>query len=335
MKGDADTSEPLSGPMSRRDETGISHGENGPAERCSRRAVARIRPDEHSFPTPGRVPAMNIGGHDIGVCSWSLQPKDSADLAAQLKPLGLQHVQLALGPLVMLDDKRKHFELGQVRAAGMKLTAGMIAFPGEDYSSIDAIKRTGGYVPDAQWTIRKRLSEQAAALGAELGLKAITTHVGFIPRRRQAGYDAMVSRVREVAGSFAKHGVELGMETGQEPAGELLEFLGDLGAASVFVNFDPANMILYGAGDPIEALQTLGRHVRHVHVKDGTASSKPGREWGEEVPFGKGQVGPDRFLAALKRIGYRGPLVIEREAGNQRAADVRTAVESLKRVAAA
>ena len=276
---------------------------------------------------------MNIGGHDIGVCSWSLQPKDTADLVAQVKQLGIGHVQLALGPLLMLDDKRKHFELGHLRTSGIKLTSGMIAFPGEDYSSIRAIERTGGYVPDDQWNLRKRLSEQAAMLGKELGLKSITTHVGFIPRRGQVGYDTILSRVREVASAFARHGIELGMETGQEPAGELLRFLGDVGAPNVFVNFDPANMILYGAGDPIEAIQTLARHIRHVHVKDGTASKRPGQDWGEEVPFGTGQVGPKRFLAALYKIGYRGPLVIEREAGNQRAKDVGAAVAALRQAA--
>lgn len=278
---------------------------------------------------------MNIGGHDIGVCSWSLQPRDSADLVAQLKPLGLTHVQLALGPLVMLDDKRKHFELGQLQAGGLKLTAGMISFPGEDYSSIAAIARTGGYVPDGEWEVRRRLSEQAAALGAELGINAITTHVGFIPARGGAGYQAIVDRVRQVADAFGRRGIELGMETGQEPAGELLEFLGDVGATNVFVNFDPANMILYGAGDPIEAVRTLRQHVRHVHIKDGTASANPGEEWGEEVPFGTGEVGPERFLAALKQIGYAGPLVVEREAGSKRAADVQTAIDTLRRTAAA
>jgi sugar phosphate isomerase/epimerase len=100
------------------------------------------------------------------------------------------------------------------------------------------------------------------------------------------------------------------------------------------VNFDPANMILYGAGDPIEAIRTLGRHVRHVHVKDATASDRPGEAWGEEVAFGTGQVGPQRFLAALHRIDYRGPLAIEREAGNQRMADVRAAIEALQKAAA-
>ena len=277
---------------------------------------------------------MNIGGHDIGVCSWSLQPRDTAQLVAKVKEFGISHVQLAMEPLLFLDDKRKHFELGQLRSAGVALTAGMISFPGEDYSSIDAIRRSGGYVPDDKWELRKRMSEQAAVLGSELGLMAVTTHVGFIPRKGEAGYDKMLNRVREVARGFGSHGIELGMETGQEPAGELLEFLEDLDTPNVFVNFDPANMILYGAGDPMDAIRTLGRHIRHVHVKDATASSRPGEQWGEEVPFGAGQVGPQRFLAALHRIDYRGPLVIEREAGNQRSADVRAAVDALRNAAA-
>ena len=276
---------------------------------------------------------MNIAGHDIGVCSWSLQPKDTAQLVAGVKELGLSHVQLALAPLLFLDDKRKHFELGQLRAAGIALTAGMIAFPGEDYSSIDAIRRTGGYVPDDQWNLRRRVSEQAANLGAELGLKAVTTHVGFIPHKGDAGYDKMLGRVREVAKDFGGHGIELGMETGQESAGELFEFLNDLDTPNVFVNFDPANMILYGAGDPVDAIRTLGRHVRHVHVKDATASDAPGTRWGEEVAFGTGEVGPKRFLAALDRIDYRGPLAIEREAGTRRMADVKVAIEALRAVA--
>jgi sugar phosphate isomerase/epimerase len=277
---------------------------------------------------------MNIGGHDIGVCSWSLQPRDTGHLVELVKQLGLGHVQLALGPLLMLDDKRKHLELGHLRNAGLKLTAGMIAFPGEDYGSIDAIRRTGGYVPDDQWDLRKRMSAQAATLGAELGLKAVTTHVGFIPRKGESGYDKMLGRVREVAKDFGGHGIELGMETGQESAAELLEFLDDLDTPNVFVNFDPANMILYGAGDPIDAIRTLGGHIRHVHVKDATASDRPGEAWGEEVAFGTGQVGPQRFLAALHRIDYRGPLAIEREAGSQRMADVRTAIGSLEKAAA-
>jgi sugar phosphate isomerase/epimerase len=123
------------------------------------------------------------------------------------------------------------------------------------------------------------------------------------------------------------------METGQEKAEELLEFLHDLQRDNVFINFDPANMILYGAGEPIAAIKTLGQFIRHVHVKDATPSNKPGEEWGAEVPFGTGQVGAARFLQALKGTGYTGPLCIEREAGTQRLIDVQAAVEALRTAA--
>ncbi len=273
---------------------------------------------------------MNLNGHPIGVCSWSLQPECTAQLVELTTKLGLQYVQLALGPLVGLDDKRKHQELGHLRTSGLTLTSGMISFPGEDYSAIDAIRRTGGYVPDDQWPVRKALSAEAAKLAAELGIRTLTSHIGFVPHPGQPGYDTIKSRVQQIAAILKSHNVDLLLETGQERAEELLAFLNDLGASNVFINFDPANMILYGAGDPIEAIHTLAPRIRHVHVKDATASTKSGVEWGEEVPFGAGQVGPKRFLDALKSINYTGPLAIEREAGNDRVGDVKKAIDAIK-----
>jgi sugar phosphate isomerase/epimerase len=120
------------------------------------------------------------------------------------------------------------------------------------------------------------------------------------------------------------------METGQESAPELLQFINDVRAKNVRVNFDPANMILYGAGDPLAAIRTLGRHIGHVHVKDAKMSSQPGVAWGEEVPVGTGQVEWRQFLATLRSIGYTGPLVIEREAGEDRVGDVRRAIRTLQ-----
>jgi len=273
---------------------------------------------------------MNINGHDIGVCSWSLQPQGMEDLVSKVKSLGLEHIQLGLLELVMLDDKRKHLELGHLRHSNLKISATMISFPGEDYSSIAIIRDTGGYVPDKDWPLRKQLTIQAAKLTKELGVKWLTTHIGFVPPSSHQKYELMINRVREIAAALAEHGLELLMETGQEEANELLQFLNDLAVRNVHINFDPANMILYGAGDPIEAVQTLGRHIRHVHIKDGTLSKQPGVIWGEEVPFGQGQVGPRRFFTVLKSVGYTGPLVIEREAGNNRLADVRTAIETIR-----
>ncbi len=273
---------------------------------------------------------MNIGGHTIGVCSWSLHPKDTADLVTQTKQAGLSHVQLGLAGLSVLDDKRKLHELDHLQAAGIAITGGMVGFQGEDYSTIANIPKTGGFVPDQDWPVRRSITQQAAQLAQDLRLPHISAHVGFVPPRGQGNYQTVRDRIREIADLFAKHNLTLLMETGQEKAEELLEFLHDLNRDNVFINFDPANMILYGAGEPIAAIKTLGKFIRHVHVKDATPSAKPGVDWGEEVPFGTGQIGPKRFLQALHEVGYTGPLCIEREAGNQRLADVKTAIEALK-----
>jgi sugar phosphate isomerase/epimerase len=103
------------------------------------------------------------------------------------------------------------------------------------------------------------------------------------------------------------------LETGQEPADPLLHFIQDTQRNNLFINFDPANMILYGSGEPIEALEKVGKYVRSVHCKDGTWAANPGQEWGREVALGEGDVGMERYLRTLDKIGYYGPLTIERE----------------------
>ena len=277
---------------------------------------------------------MRIAGHDVGVCSWSLKPRDVAELVGQVKSLGLSHVQLGLQELLFLDDKRKHQELGHLRDSGIQLTSTMISFPGENYSSIASIKETGGIVPDGDWEVRRQMAINAGKLTAELGQKYMTFHLGFVPPSNHDRYQTLLTRLCEVAEPVNQQGVEILLETGQEEATVLLQFLNDLGCRNVGINFDPANMILYGAGDPIQAIRTLTRHIKHVHVKDGVPSDKPGVNWGQEVPFGKGVVDPVAFLTALKEVGYTGALAFEREAGNDRLGDVRIGIEALQKAGA-
>ena len=273
---------------------------------------------------------MNINGHDIGVCSWSLRPKGMADLVDQVQRLGLEHMQLSLLELVQADEAKRASELAILKDSGIKLTAGMMHFADEDYTTIAIIRNTGGFLPHETWPARKELMLAAGRLAAELGITSLTAHAGFIPPSNHETYAVLVGRMRELAAAYAALGIGLTLETGQESADELLRFLIDLGVKNVFVNFDPANMILYASGDPIDAVQMLGRHIRHVHVKDAVLSTQPGMKWGDEVPFGVGQVGPWQFLQALAAVGYTGPLCIEREAGNDRFGDVQYAILSLK-----
>lgn len=277
---------------------------------------------------------MNIAGHDIAVCSWSIHPKDTAELIARVREMGLSHMQLGVGALGTMDASRRKQEYELLRSSGITITAGMIGFPGEDYSTIAAIRRTGGYVPEEHWKSRRQQTQVAAEIMRDLGVSKLSTHVGFIPPSSDPNYAVMVKRIGQIAEDLNKLNLSLVMETGQEPAPELLQFLNDLPMRNVQVNFDPANMILYGAGDPIEAIHTLGRNISHVHVKDAVISDKPGTDWGREVPFGTGEVPPRKFLEALHAVGYRGPLSIEREAGDTRMADIRAAIQALQSAAA-
>src|SRR3954451_5737665 len=137
---------------------------------------------------------MNIDGHTIGVCSWYLHPKGPADLVTQVKQAGLSHVQLGLAGLSVLDDKRKLHELDHLKAAGISITGGMVGFQGEDYSTIANIRRTGGFVPDADWAVRKSITQQAAVLARDLNLPHISDHVGFVPPHNQGNYTIVRDR---------------------------------------------------------------------------------------------------------------------------------------------
>jgi sugar phosphate isomerase/epimerase len=143
--------------------------------------------------------------------------------------------------------------------------------------------------------------------------------------------------VRRICDYAARNGQVFALETGQEPAHVLLEFLKDCGRPNLKINFDPANMILYGSGDPIEAVGVLAQHVVSVHCKDGNwpPADKPGA-LGEEKPLGQGSVGIDRFIAKLKSLGYAGTLNIEREGQSpeQWRKDLAMAVELLARLRA-
>jgi sugar phosphate isomerase/epimerase len=253
-----------------------------------------------------------------------------AELISRVKLCGLEHIQLGLASLLERDEATRASDIDQLMRSGLKLTATMIGFPGEDYTSIASIRRTGGVAPDELWTARRELTIRAAKLTQQLGVKLLTFHAGFVPPSSDPAYAVMVDRISSVANAVAPDGVTLLMETGQESASELLQFLNDLNCRNVGVNYDPANMILYGAGDPLDAIAILNRHIQHVHVKDAVPSDQPRMQWGKEVPFGMGDVVPFEFLDALDKIDYTGPLCIEREAGPDRIAAVRSAIDALK-----
>ena len=262
----------------------------------------------------------------LAVCSWSLQPTDPHDLLEKIRATGIHRVQLELDPL--RKDPATWGDAGDVlRQAGVTIISGMFGCVGEDYHTLHTIRMTGGIAPDATWQENLENIRATVVIAAALGLKLVTFHAGFVPHdTTDPGFTKMVGRIKAVAEIFAAADMHLGLETGQETADGLANLLEALDQPNVTVNFDPANMLLYGKGNPIEALRVLAPWIRQVHVKDAIPTTPPGT-WGEEVAVGAGQVDWPAFCGTLAQIGFTGDIVIEREAGTQRVADIRTARE--------
>jgi len=202
----------------------------------------------------------------------------------------------------------------QLDAMNVRCTAVFGGFEDESYADIPTVVRTVGLVPES--TRHSRLKEmlEIADFSSWLGCDTVALHLGFIPHDPSAdGYGDIVSVTQQLCDHCGQQDQFLHLETGQETAEGLIEFIQQVGRENLKINFDPANMILYGTGEPIEALMQVGQHVRSVHCKDGTWSDQPGVTWGAEVPLGQGDVGMEKYLQALKEIGYLGPLTIERE----------------------
>jgi len=262
----------------------------------------------------------------MGVCSWSLQSKSPQELAEKMKAVGLKGVQLALDPLRSQPEVWGN-AADVLRASGLEVVSGMFGCVGENYSTLETIRKTGGVVPDETWEKNWANVQATVELSAKLGLKVVTFHAGFLPHDPgDPTFEKLIGRIRQIAKCFAAKGITVSCETGQEPAAALKAFLEQLNEPNVAVNFDPANMILYGSGDPIEGLRTVGKWVKGVHIKDALPTEKPGT-WGSEVVVGTGKVDWSAFFATLAELKFDGWLCLEREAGNQRVEELRAGRE--------
>ena len=230
--------------------------------------------------------------------------------------------------------------LAKCKEAGITVTCVFGGFDGESYADIPTTARTVGIVPEETRAARVQEFREISDFAKVLGCGAVGMHIGFVPADRNGSrYKNLIAVTRELLEHVGANGQNMHLETGQESAEHLLEFIHDVERSNLFINFDPANMILYGTGNPIEALKTVGHLVRSIHCKDAkwAAPNERGKSWGTEVALGEGDVGMEAYLQTLKEIGYLGPLTIEREIAHDRERqkrDIGTAAALLQRLRA-
>jgi L-ribulose-5-phosphate 3-epimerase len=268
---------------------------------------------------------------EIGVMFWADKPP--REKLRDIKSFGVNCGQLGLAGDTDISAATAQAWKSALAEGKLELITVFTAYNGESYADIPTVQKTVGFIPPATRAEREARTLAASDFAAAVGVPSLATHVGFVPHdRNHADYVAVRDMVRRVCDRCAKNKQTFALETGQEPAATLKQFLADVDRPNLRINFDPANMILYGTGDPIEALEVVKSQVVSVHCKDGDwpDKTKPGA-LGVEQPLGKGAVGMARFVNKLKEIGYKGALTIEREVhGDQQRLDILAAVALLR-----
>lgn len=249
------------------------------------------------------------------------------------KGLGFKSAQIVRWPTgYFVGQEREEFKQA-VKDTGFEITTVFCSYEGESYESMEAVRNTIGLVPPALRPGRIVETKKTADFAKELGAPRIAAHIGVIPADpTESNYPGLVKDMQEICDYCASLGLEFSLETGQETAVILRRFIGDVARPNLKVNYDPANMIAYGSGTPLEALEILGEYLVGFHCKDYKvpADRKPG-EFGEESRLGEGDVNIEAVVTKLWEMGYRGPLTVEREIyGDQQWLDFAAAKELLE-----
>lgn len=186
------------------------------------------------------------------------------------------------------------------------------ARPGQVWNFVKGPTTIGLVPPEGRAEAVTRL-KRGSDIARWAHVPSVTTHLGFIPENPgDSNYPGVVAAVREVAEYCRKNRQEFWFETGQETPTTLSRLIEDVGTDNLGVNLDPANLLMYGKANPLDALDLIGRYVRGVHAKDGEYPAS-GHELGVERPLGEGRVNFPLLLPKLKALGYHGAITIERE----------------------
>lgn len=247
---------------------------------------------------------------DIGIITSLRQEGKSFEA---VKHFGLDVCQLVSWDPTLATEAMAEAVIQESQETGVRVCAMWAGFPGRMAWNFHEGPVTLGLVPEERRRERVEALKKWAHFAKWIGAPAIITHCGFIPENMtDPNYPPVVDAIREVAEHCEELGIEFWFETGQETPVVLLRTIQRIGTSNLGINLDAANLILYGKGNPVDALEVIGPYIRNIHVKDGFYPTN-GEELGEQVAVGQGKVDYPQLLAGLKTLDFKGEWIIERE----------------------
>ena len=249
----------------------------------------------------------------------------------EVAKLGMQTCQVSCTAEFMI-DKLKPKDIRKASAEfGIEISSFFLIFEGQIYNRTEEGVSTVGFIPEEYRKKRLELAKKYSDMICEMGVKSITSHVGFIPNDPKSPlYLEFVPVMKKFVEYCKKNGQIFCFETGQELPSTLKRTIINIGLDNIGINLDPANLILYGMAHPLDAVEIFGEYVKGMHAKDALWPNRDER-LGIEVPIGKGEVDFPLLLSRLKEKGFQGPITIEREiSGEQQKKDILEAKKFLQ-----
>src|SRR5579859_4635497 len=295
-------------------------------------ATLKVSPSQAGAPTQQttRAVASNEGKKPLRLGLIIDVAKDPEASMAKVQGLGLPTCQAFVDTFEPELAGRLRRELDK---HSIEATSLVVGGPGKEVWDFYQGPLTIGMVPRETRAARIAHIKKASDFAKQCGIQAVQTHCGFIPENpNDPVYKETIAAMKEVVGYCKNNGQNFRYETGQETPITLVRAMQDVGLDNQGVNFDLANLILYGKANPVDAIELLGPYVQGIHAKDGLFPTNP-KDLGKEVPIGKGKVDFPRIIERLKQLNYQGAVTIEREiSGPQQVADVREAKDYLEKL---
>ena len=246
---------------------------------------------------------------------------------------GLDNCQLACWDHSRMNDDSAEKIVSATKKYGVEISAFWCGWSGPAVWDFYSGPLTLGIVPEAYRAMRCEELKNGAGFAAKLGVKNVITHLGFLPENPLSDeFPKVVAAVKDIALHLKKNGQNFLFETGQETPVTLRRLIEHVATGNLGINLDPANLIMYGKANPIDALDVFGSYVMGVHAKDGKYPTS-GNFLGREVRIGEGKVNFPAFIAKLHEVGYDGPISIEREiSGEQQIIDIKKSIDYLDEI---
>lgn len=266
----------------------------------------------------------------LGTLVCITEPGESPAAFEKLARMGFESCQLVYKPEIYRRSDAE-FIRAEADRRGIEISAKLGGFRDPYNAGGSYAFLTSGFNALPYQQLRLEYAMRSVEFTRWLGITDNIFHAGYIPNNPfSPDYANLIAPLKILCGYAKSIGANILYETGAESPIALLNCITDVGADNLFINFDTANCILYGYGNPVDALYTFGPYVRSMHAKDGLPPCKP-HTLGQETALGDGYVDFPKVFEKLRALGYDGHVTIEREiSGPQQQADIERAAAYLR-----